>query len=106
MDALLHAGDLAKKKIYPALFALYVEGHLPGDFSVFGYARSKMSDEEFRKYIRCSCAQTVDPAHIQPHLHGSLHRWLGCAHRICICICLYHMSRQVGGCPQRQLVCT
>ena len=48
----LHAGDLAKKKIYPALFALYVEGHLPDDFSVFGYARSKMSDDEFRKYIR------------------------------------------------------
>lgn len=49
---MLHAGDLAKKKIYPALFALYVEGHLPDDFSVFGYARSKMSDDEFRKYIR------------------------------------------------------
>ncbi len=45
------AGDLAKKKIYPALFALYVEGHLPKNFSIFGYARSKMSDEEFREYI-------------------------------------------------------
>ena len=63
MDALLHAGDLAKKKIYPALFALYVEGHLPDDFSVFGYARSKMSDEEFRKYIRCFRA--LSPATLQ-----------------------------------------
>ncbi|CAL8463105.1 g2639 [Coccomyxa elongata] len=45
------SGDLAKKKIYPALFALYVEGHLPEYFSIFGYARSKMSDEEFREYI-------------------------------------------------------
>jgi glucose-6-phosphate 1-dehydrogenase len=44
-------GDLAKKKIYPALFALYVEGHLPEDFCIFGYARSKMSDAEFRTYI-------------------------------------------------------
>ena len=48
------AGDLAKKKIYPALFALYVEGHLPEDFAIFGYARSKMSDEEFRSYIASS----------------------------------------------------
>jgi glucose-6-phosphate 1-dehydrogenase len=28
-----------------------VEGHLPEYFSIFGYARSKMSDEEFREYI-------------------------------------------------------
>ena len=47
----LPAGDLAKKKIYPALFALYYENMLPENFSVFGYARSKMGDEEFREYI-------------------------------------------------------
>ena len=46
-----HVGDLARKKIYPALFALYVEDMLPENFSVYGYARSKMSDEEFRDYI-------------------------------------------------------
>ncbi|CAK0785009.1 glucose-6-phosphate 1-dehydrogenase [Coccomyxa viridis] len=45
------SGDLARKKIYPALFALYVEDMLPENFSVYGYARSKMSDEEFRDYI-------------------------------------------------------
>eukprot|EP00891_Asterochloris_glomerata_P002233 jgi/Astpho2/2233/fgenesh1_pm.00040_%23_32_t len=45
------SGDLAKKKIYPALFALYVEGTLPEYFSIYGYARSKMSSEEFREYI-------------------------------------------------------
>lgn len=45
------AGDLARKKIYPALFALYVEDMLPENFTIYGYARSKMSDEEFRDYI-------------------------------------------------------
>ena len=45
------SGDLAKKKIYPALFALYVEGHLPEYFTIWGFARSKMSNEEFREYI-------------------------------------------------------
>ena len=42
---------MARKKIYPALFALYVEDMLPENFTIYGYARSKMSDEEFRDYI-------------------------------------------------------
>ena len=45
------AGDLARKKIYPSLFALYYEGHLPEHFHIYGFARSKMSDSEFREYI-------------------------------------------------------
>lgn len=45
------SGDLAKKKIFPALFALYYEGMLPCHFTVFGYARSKMNNEEFREMI-------------------------------------------------------
>lgn len=48
------SGDLARKKIYPALFALYYDGHLPPRFSVFGFARSKMTDGEFRDYISSS----------------------------------------------------
>ena len=48
------SGDLAKKKIYPALFALYVEGHMPEHFSIWGFARSKMSQQEFRDYIGTS----------------------------------------------------
>lgn len=48
------SGDLARKKIYPALFALYYDGHLPPHFSVFGFARSAMTDEAFRDYISSS----------------------------------------------------
>jgi glucose-6-phosphate 1-dehydrogenase len=40
---------LAKKKTFPALFALYNRDLLPKDFIIVGYARSKMSDEEFRQ---------------------------------------------------------
>ena len=46
------AGDLARKKIYPALFALYYENMLPKNFSIFGFARSKMDDAKFRDYIQ------------------------------------------------------
>ncbi|KAL5700028.1 hypothetical protein ACHQM5_025531 [Ranunculus cassubicifolius] len=45
------SGDLAKKKIFPALFALHYQGFLPKHFTIFGYARSKMTDEELREMI-------------------------------------------------------
>ncbi|MCA9450499.1 MAG: glucose-6-phosphate dehydrogenase, partial [Candidatus Omnitrophica bacterium] len=45
------SGDLARKKIYPALFALYCQGLLPERFSITGYARSKMDCEGFRSKI-------------------------------------------------------
>ncbi|KAJ4749011.1 Glucose-6-phosphate 1-dehydrogenase [Rhynchospora pubera] len=45
------SGDLAKKKIFPALFALYYEGFLPKHFTIFGYARSKMTDSELREMV-------------------------------------------------------
>ncbi|CAH2351365.1 glucose-6-phosphate 1-dehydrogenase [[Candida] railenensis] len=45
------SGDLAKKKTFPALFGLYREGQLPATVKIIGYARSKLSDEEFKKRI-------------------------------------------------------
>ncbi len=43
------SGDLAKRKIIPALFSLYCQRLLPEKFQVVGFARSEMSDEEFRR---------------------------------------------------------
>jgi len=45
------SGDLARKKTFPALFALYCQGLLPDDFNIFGFARSEMDAESFRKHI-------------------------------------------------------
>lgn len=45
------SGDLARKKILPALFALYSQDFLPKHFQVFGFSRSAMSHEEFRARI-------------------------------------------------------
>jgi glucose-6-phosphate 1-dehydrogenase len=55
------SGDLANRKLLPALFHLFHEGMLPESFAVVGYSRSPLSDEEFRerarqaadKYCRC-----------------------------------------------------
>ncbi|KAK7847909.1 glucose-6-phosphate 1-dehydrogenase, chloroplastic [Quercus suber] len=54
------SGDLAKKKIFPALFALYYEGCLPKHFTVFGYARSKMTDAELRTMVSKTLTCRID----------------------------------------------
>lgn len=54
------SGDLSKKKIFPALFALFYEGFLPQNFIVCGYARSKMNDEELRDVISGTLTCRID----------------------------------------------
>ncbi|MGX9133263.1 glucose-6-phosphate dehydrogenase [Rummeliibacillus sp. JY-2-4R] len=44
-------GDLAKRKIYPALFNLYLNQKLPQSFSVIGVGRSESSDSEFQSRV-------------------------------------------------------
>jgi glucose-6-phosphate 1-dehydrogenase len=82
------SGDLAKKKIFPAIFALYYEGLLPKvgggggpacarsacnsaatqppqppcpqNFQVYGYARSKLTDTDFRDLISSTLTCRID----------------------------------------------
>ena len=56
------SGDLAKKKVLPAIFSLYYDRHLPENFRVFGYARSKMTNEEFKDKIRESLPCRISAA--------------------------------------------
>jgi glucose-6-phosphate 1-dehydrogenase len=42
------SGDLAKIKLIPAIYELAREGLLPDHFALVGYARTKMSDDDFR----------------------------------------------------------
>ncbi|HPO17210.1 MAG TPA: glucose-6-phosphate dehydrogenase [Candidatus Hydrogenedentes bacterium] len=45
------SGDLALKKIYPALFALFCQQLLPAHFKIIGYARTELSHDAFRDRI-------------------------------------------------------
>ncbi|BFH63073.1 glucose-6-phosphate dehydrogenase [Paenibacillus azoreducens] len=47
-------GDLAKRKIYPALYHLYIHGKLPESFAVIGLGRKELSDETFRAHVKQS----------------------------------------------------
>ena len=43
------SGDLTRRKLIPALYELYRQNLLPGNFAVLGASRTEMSDDEFRK---------------------------------------------------------
>ncbi|MDP3900049.1 MAG: glucose-6-phosphate dehydrogenase [bacterium] len=43
-------GDLAQKKLLPALFDLHRRGVLPSKFHIVGFARREWSDEQFREF--------------------------------------------------------
>ncbi|NHF59386.1 glucose-6-phosphate dehydrogenase [Flavobacteriaceae bacterium TP-CH-4] len=45
------SGDLTARKLVPALFNLYKNGHLPENFVVLGASRSNLSDEDFRRRV-------------------------------------------------------
>ncbi|KAF3443258.1 hypothetical protein FNV43_RR12940 [Rhamnella rubrinervis] len=78
------SGDLAKKKIFPALFALYYEDCLPEIVVVFDNARTKMNDEELTNTInrtltckidkRENCEDKMDQF-LQRCFYHSGHKW-------------------------------
>jgi glucose-6-phosphate 1-dehydrogenase len=47
-------GDLAKRKLLPALYALAFERKLPAGFAVVGNSRTEFTDEQFRDKMRKS----------------------------------------------------
>jgi glucose-6-phosphate 1-dehydrogenase len=56
-------GDLAARKLLPALFNLMMEGALPDKFSIVGFARRPWRDDDFRKAAR----QAIDQfSRLQP----------------------------------------
>ncbi|KAF9343901.1 Glucose-6-phosphate 1-dehydrogenase, partial [Mortierella sp. AD094] len=45
------SGDLAKKKTFPALFGLFLNGHIPSTTRIIGYARTKMDRPDYLKRV-------------------------------------------------------
>ena len=46
------AGDLARRKLVPAVYNLALDGVLPANFAVVGFARRELSDEEKWKWLK------------------------------------------------------
>jgi glucose-6-phosphate 1-dehydrogenase len=47
-------GDLAKRKLFPAIHSLYGEGHLAPNFVVIGLGRRNLTKKEFHNHIKKS----------------------------------------------------
>jgi glucose-6-phosphate 1-dehydrogenase len=63
------SGDLARRKLIPALWCLYASRTLPEPFAIVGSARTEMSDTEFRTRMREAVEEF---ARLQP---PSAHVW-------------------------------
>jgi len=48
------SGHLAKTKTFPALYQIFAKDLMPSKLTIYGYARTKMSDSEFRDSLRDS----------------------------------------------------
>ncbi|HEY5626920.1 MAG TPA: glucose-6-phosphate dehydrogenase [Nitrospira sp.] len=46
------SGDLARRRLIPALYNLLLDGLLPPNFALLGLGRKQMTDEEFRATVR------------------------------------------------------
>ena len=51
------SGDLAKRKLLPAIYNLAHEGALPEQFNLIGVSRGEMSDDEFQENAREAIAE-------------------------------------------------
>jgi glucose-6-phosphate 1-dehydrogenase len=84
------SGDLTRRKLLPAFFHLFMEGLLPQGFAIVGYARSHLSDEEFRERAReaisefgrrdCSDEEWKDFAQLLSYLPGEFDSELAMDH--------------------------
>lgn len=53
------SGNLAKLKIYPALYILALKDRLPAEYAIVGYGRSELSDESFRSLVEQSVREDI-----------------------------------------------
>ncbi len=55
------SGDLSRKKLIPALFSLYCNDMLPKTFKVVGFARSELSDQDYRNLMMDNLTCRYEP---------------------------------------------
>ena len=55
------SGDLFKRMLLPAMYALRLDGVLSNDFAIVGFSRSQYNDDEFRQYCKEQLDQFSPP---------------------------------------------
>lgn len=67
------SGDLAKRKLLPALYELYADQLLPEKFAILGIGRTSYDDESFRSYINESLQEFAEKFNGDKKFIGMLH---------------------------------
>src|SRR3954470_24942099 len=66
-------GDLALRKLLPALYHRDLEGQLPADYRILGVSRSDIDDAGWRAEVRAALQEHLDPADLYD---GAVDRFL------------------------------
>lgn len=74
------SGDLAQRKVIPALFSLFCQGYLPPDFHLYGMARSAFTHEQFRLKVaeNLTCRYVPGEEHCAERTSAFLDRCFYC----------------------------
>ncbi|HEY7371816.1 MAG TPA: glucose-6-phosphate dehydrogenase [Polyangia bacterium] len=68
------SGDLARRKLLPALYSLTRDRLLPSRFAIVGFARRAVSDDAFRAEMRAACDEFARRRPIDPALWSAFAR--------------------------------
>ncbi len=66
------SGDLANIKLFPALYELALQKRLPKQYQIVGFARSKMTEAQFRKRFERSIKKRCDKLTFDPKVLDEL----------------------------------
>ncbi len=78
------SGDLAKRKLIPALYRLVQERLFPAEFAIVGLGRTAMSDEDFRSKMKTSVEQFSEAKRVDEEVWNSFAKGL------------YYMTSNIG----------
>ncbi|HEV2707617.1 MAG TPA: glucose-6-phosphate dehydrogenase [Pyrinomonadaceae bacterium] len=70
------SGDLARRKLIPALYRLVQERLLPAEFAVVGLGRTQMNDEQFREKMKAAVAEFSEAETVDEEVWQSFARGL------------------------------
>lgn len=68
-------GDLAKRKLFPSLYQLYLKGSLSNSFALLGVGRREWSHDRFKEHVRESLeASSHSKEHIETFIEHSFYQ--------------------------------
>jgi glucose-6-phosphate 1-dehydrogenase len=59
-------GDLALRKLYPALLHRFLDGQIPENSRILGFSRQDLTDESFRELVRTSHGKFAPGVKVEP----------------------------------------